>query len=66
MREFIRLCVITVACMVAIASVLQLSVALGRDESPTDALMALGVSLGAFGLWGFFDGGSPKERLPTP
>ncbi|MBW0170488.1 MAG: hypothetical protein ACT6SF_12675 [Hydrogenophaga sp.] len=66
MREFIRLCVITVASMVAIASVLHLSVALGQNESPTDALISLGMSLGAFGLWGLFDRGSPKAALPMP
>ncbi|MGV3726723.1 hypothetical protein [Hydrogenophaga sp.] len=66
MREFIRLCFITVASMVAIASVLHLSVALGRNESPTDALIALGISLGAFGVWGLLDRSSPKASLQMP
>jgi hypothetical protein len=46
--------------------VLHLSVALGQNESPTDALISLGISLGAFGLWGLFDRGSPKAALPMP
>lgn len=66
MKEFLRLCVITVASMVAIASVLHLAAALGRNESPWDALISLGISAGAFGLWGLLDTATKMERLPAP
>ncbi len=55
MKEFFKLCVITVAGMAAIASLLHLAVALGQNQSPWDALIYLGVSTGALGLMGLLD-----------
>lgn len=55
MKEFFKLCVITVAGMAAIASLLHLAVALGQDQSPWDALIYLGISTGALGLMGLLD-----------
>jgi hypothetical protein len=65
MKEFFMLCVITVAGMAAIASLLHLAVALGQDESPWDALMYLGVSFGALGIMGLLDTGKRIDRLTT-
>lgn len=55
MKEFFKLCVITVAAMAAIASLLHLAVALGQNQSPWDALLYLGLSAGALGLMGLLD-----------
>ncbi len=55
MKEFFKLCVITVAGMAAIASILHLAVALGQNESPWDALIYLGLATGALGLMGLLD-----------
>lgn len=55
MKEFFKLCVIALAGMAAIASILHLAVALGQNESPWDALIYLGVSTGALGLMGLLD-----------
>lgn len=55
MKEFFKLCVITVAAMAAIASLLHLAVALSQGQSPWDALLYLGVSAGALGLIGLLD-----------
>jgi hypothetical protein len=55
MKEFFKLCVITVAGMAAIASILHLAVALGPNQSPWDALIYLGLSTGALGLMGLLD-----------
>lgn len=55
MKEFFKLCVITVAGMAAIASLLHLAVALGQNQSPWDALIYLGISTGALGLMGLLD-----------
>lgn len=55
MKEFLKLCVITVAGMAAIASILHLAVALGQNQSPWDALIYLGLSTGALGLMGLLD-----------
>jgi hypothetical protein len=55
MKEFFKLCVITVAGMAAIASILHLAVALGQNQSPWDALIYLGLSTGALGLMGLLD-----------
>jgi hypothetical protein len=63
MREFLRLCVITVVSMLAIASALHLGVALDQNASPAEALISLGISSGAFGLWGLLDTGADIERL---
>jgi len=55
MKEFFKLCVISVAGMAAIASILHLAVALGQNQSPWDALIYLGLSTGALGLMGLLD-----------
>ena len=55
MKEFFKLCVITVAGMAAIASILHLAVALGQNQSPWDALIYLGLSTGALGLMGLLE-----------
>lgn len=55
MKEFSKLCVITLAGMAAIASILHLAVALGQNESPWNALIYLGISSGALGLMGLLD-----------
>lgn len=63
MKEFFRLCVITVAGMAAIASILHLAVALGNQQSPFDALMYLGVCAGALGVIGLLDTEKQIEQL---
>lgn len=63
MKEFLKLCMITVASMAAIAAILHLAVALGRSESPWDAFMYLGVATGALGLMGLWDTEKRIERL---
>lgn len=63
MKEFFKLCVILVAGMAAIASLLHLAVALGQDQSPWDALIYLGISTGALGLMGLLDMEKRIEQL---
>jgi hypothetical protein len=63
MKEFFKLCVITVAGMAAIASLLHLAVALGQGQSPWDALIYLGISTGALGLMGLLDMEKRIEQL---
>lgn len=63
MKEFFKLCVITVAGMAAIASLLHLAVALGNQQSPLDALMYLGVAAGAFGVIGLLDTEQQIEKM---
>lgn len=62
MKEFFKLCVITVAGMTAIASILHLAVALGQNESPWNALIYLGISSGALGLMGLLDTAQRLEQ----
>jgi hypothetical protein len=63
MKEFLKLSVITVASMAAIASMLHLAVALGQNQSPWDALMYLGLSVGALGVMGLLDTEKRIDRL---
>jgi hypothetical protein len=63
MKEFLKLSVITVASMAAIASMLHLAVALGQNQSPWDALMYLGLSVGALGVMGLLDTEERIDRL---
>lgn len=63
MKEFLKLSVITVASMAAIASLLHLAVALGNQHSPLDALMYLGVSAGALGVMGLLDTEKQIEQM---
>jgi hypothetical protein len=65
MKEFLELSVIAVAGMAAVASILYLAVALGQDQSPGDALMYLGLSVGALGVMGLLDTEKRIDRL-TP
>ena len=65
MKELLKLSVITAASMAAIASILYLAVALGHNQSPWDALMYLGLSVGALGLMGLLDTEKRIDRL-TP
>ncbi|MDR7096624.1 hypothetical protein [Hydrogenophaga laconesensis] len=63
MKEFFKLCIITVAGMAAIASLLHLGVALGNGQSPFDALIYLGVSAGALGVMGLLDTEKQIEKM---
>lgn len=63
MREFFKLSVIAVASMAAIASILHLAVALAQNQSPGDALMYLGLSVGTLGLMGLLDTEKRIDRL---
>ena len=63
MKEFFKLCVITVAGMAAIGSLLHLAVALGNQQSPLDALIYLGVSAGALGVMGLLDTEKQIEQM---
>ena len=65
MKEFFKLCVITVAGMAAIASLLHLAVALGQNQSPWDALLYLGLSTGALGLMGLLDMEKRIDQMTT-
>lgn len=65
MKEFFKLCVITVAGMAAIASLLHLAVALGQNQSPWDALIYLGLSTGALGLMGLLDMEKRIDQMTT-
>lgn len=63
MKEFLKLFIVAVAGMTAIASILHLAVALGQNESPWQALIYLGLSTGALGLMGLLDTEKRIERL---
>ena len=65
MKEFFKLCVITVAGMAAIASLLHLAVALSQNQSPWDALLYLGLSTGALGLMGLLDMEKRIDQMTT-
>ena len=65
MKEFFKLCVITVAGMAAIASLLHLAVALGQNQSPWDALLYLGLSTGTLGLMGLLDMEKRIDQMTT-